>query len=189
MAGYDLDEPWNRQPCDDEGSWRAFQLYRGTPPPRSLKSLKQALQREGSRVELATLKSWAADGLWDARTCEYDNHLDKCVQKATDAILAEGAQARAARHLFSLQRLQKVGDQIVQNWIDRIEESGPAAMHELGPAVVVRMIKDAITLERLVQGESTENVAVKAEVDLSRLSVEELEMLSALQLKAGSGTD
>ena len=46
------------------------------------------------------------------------------------------------------------------------------------------MVKTAITLERLVHGESTENVDNKHGFDLSRLSIEEIETMQLLEAKA-----
>jgi hypothetical protein len=46
------------------------------------------------------------------------------------------------------------------------------------------MVKVAITLERLVHGESTENVDNKHGFDLSRLTIDEIETMRVLEAKA-----
>ena len=47
-----------------------------------------------------------------------------------------------------------------------------------------RLVKEVVMLERLITGSSTDNVAVSGDFKLSRLSIDEIETLRALEAKA-----
>jgi hypothetical protein len=98
-------------------------------------------------------------------------------------VLKEDARAVANRHASIARDAIECAHSVVRDWLADLAEGKQL----LGwtPAEVRGMIKDMITLERLVRGEATERVDHEHSFDLKRLSVQELEELRMLEAKAG----
>ena len=180
---YNVDTPWTRQPCDTDKRWRAFVHYRDMDPPRSLRKTAEELGKS-----LSQLRSWCWQDGWSNRCAEYDRWLDMRRTAAIVAVLEEDGRTRGARHVKLLRDMQDAAAHVVRGWLKRIADNPQAMLHEFSPKDVTQMVKAAITLERLVHGESTQNVDTKHGFDLSRLSVEELDTMRMLEAKA-SGVD
>ncbi len=176
MMNYDEEHPWTRQPCDDDRKWRAFVCYRDGVLPRTLLSCAQATGE--SPRELGV---WCKEDQWELRVAEYDRWLDLQRSSQVSAILGEDAIARAGRHIALLRGMQEVVGASVRDWLRRVSMGEVIVQN---PRDVVRAIKDMVTLERLVHGQTTSNVQLSGSVDLGKLSLDELETLRALQAKA-----
>jgi len=71
--------------------------------------------------------------------------------------------------------------------IDRLikrSEAAPADKPTMTAGTVLTLLREAIRLERLIVGEATERVEERDELDLSRLSLDELRLLKDLRTKA-----
>lgn len=176
---YDEEHPWTRQPCDNEQSWAAFVVYRDSPPPRYLRDVS-AITGANTR----TLRTWCEEDGWELRVAAYDRWLDEVRSNQVAAIVGEDAMARAARHIGLLRGMQEIAAATVADWVRRVRK-GEVIVDS--PRDLAKIAKDAIMLERLVYGESTVNASISTSRDLSRLSLEELEQLRALEAKAEGG--
>lgn len=178
-TAYDLAVPWNRQPCDTDKRWRAFVAYRDLDPPRSL----AALARRLGMAHAGRLEAWCKSDGWRERCLEFDRHVDsKRVAVIVDA-LAEDARAVAAEHIGALRMAREAAMSVVAQWHERIAAGD---VPDMSPADVRGILKDTITLERLIRGESTERVDHRVGFDLSKLTTGEIEELRALEEKAGA---
>lgn len=182
-TSFDFDRPWLRQPFDTDTRWRAFLAYRELPLPRTVRGTRAALVAAGHRAHTSRLELWSTENAWPERAAEYDRHLDLARVRATEEILAEDARTTAAFHVQLLRDAQQACRHIVKGWLDRIAAGG--VLDDWSAGEVRGMIKDTITLERLVRGQATERVE-HGIVDLSNLSTEEIEVLLVLQEKAGA---
>jgi len=182
---FDVDRPWSRQPFDTERRWRAFVTYRELPPPRSIRRCSEALAdpATGKPFDVRTLEQWSGENAWPERCLEYDRHLDAERVKATASILAEDARTTAAFHAELLRKLQLAAAAKAEQYLDRIATGDK--LDEWTVADVRGIVKDCITLERLVRGQATERVDVNAGANLSALTLEEIEQLQRLYEKAG----
>jgi hypothetical protein len=176
---YDLDQPWNRQPCDTEARWRAFLAYRDQPSPRSLRGASEALDGYDER----TLRRYADADAWFERCAAFDRYLDEARVEAVVDVLAESARDTAARHAKIAQDAAQAARSVVDGWLERLARG--ERLDGWSPNDVRGMLKDMITLERLVRGEATERVHHGVEFDLSRLSLDEIETMRAIEAKAG----
>lgn len=176
---YNAAAAWTRQPCDTDARWYAFQAYRDQEQPRSLRRLAEDLD-----VSQRLVEKYSAEDAWGARVFEFDRWTDSIRVEAMLELMNEDARARGARHVELLRNMQESAAHVVRGWLRRIRNNPEAALHEFSPNDVTRMVKTAITLERLVHGESTENVDNKHGFDLSRLSIEEIETMRMLEAKA-----
>lgn len=178
---YDLDRPWNRQPCDTEARWRAFQTYRDLPPPRTIGALAKALGRSTRSLEM-----WSREDAWPERCADFDRYLDAKRVTVIEDVLAEDARAVANRHASIARDAIEVAHAQVRQWLADLAEG--ILPEPWSPSEVRGMLKDMITLERLVRGEATERVEHGLSgVDLSKLTIDELEDLRRLEAKAGAG--
>lgn len=176
---YNADAAWTRQPCDTEPRWRAFQVYRDMDLPRSLKRVSAAVGTSQRIIE-----KWSAEDGWLARVFEYDRWIDRIRVDVMLDVMNEDARERGARHVTLLRTMQDAAALAARAWLAKFAND-PQAATEWSPNEIARMVKTAITLERLVHGESTENVDNKHGFDLSRLTIDEIETMRALEAKAG----
>lgn len=177
---YDLDTPWNRQPCDSDSRWAAFQRFRDMTPPRSLAALGRALTLKSA----GRLEAWAKSDGWRERCAEFDRYVDgRRVAVIVDA-LAEDAATVANEHIGALRMLREVAVAVVADHHRRL---ALGEIPEMSFADVRGILKDTITLERLIRGEATERVDhTIGGFDLSKLTTAEVEELRALEEKAGA---
>ena len=176
---YNAAAAWTRQPCDTEARWRAFQAYRDQALPRSIRRLSEALN-----VGQRQLEMWCTQDGWVARVFEFDRWADAIRVETMLEVMNEDARTRGARHVGLLRDMQDAAAHVVHGWLRRIRNNPDAMLHEFSPRDVSNMVKTAITLERLVHGESTSNVDNKHGFDLSRLSIDEIETMRMLEAKA-----
>jgi hypothetical protein len=95
-------------------------------------------------------------------------------------VLSADARERARAQLLRNVRTP------VQTSVRANTVSRQSDMHGLlRPGEIARLTEVAIKFDRLLRGESTENVATAASVDLSGLSLDELRALSEIQRKIG----
>jgi hypothetical protein len=178
--GYDLDHPWTRQPCDQERQWRGFLAFRDGSRPRTLLDVARA-----TGEPLRELRKWYVENGWELRVLTYDQWVDVNRSQQVAAIIGEDAATRAARHIALLRGMQEIVGATVRDWLRRVSVGEIVIEH---PREVIRAIKDMVTLERLVAGETTSHENHSGKISLGGLSVEELETLKALQDKASSGS-
>lgn len=172
---YNPDHPWVRQPCDTEFSWPVFLAYRDLPRPRSLVYLADVVNQA-----LTKIRGWHKEHGWGLRVAAYDSMLDAKRTATVIDVLQEDAADRARRHIDLLRDLEAIvveGAKEILSKVDRGEKL------RLTPNELIKMAKTSIELQRLIYGETTANVHQTH--DLGALTLEELEHLRALQLKAG----
>lgn len=170
---------WTRQPCDSDARWEAFQEYRDMQGPRSLARCATAIG-----ATLSALERWSSADGWGVRCFEFDRWADSIRIEVMLDVMNEDARERGARHVSLLRDMQEAAAHVARGWLNRIRNNPDAVLHEFAPKDVTQMVKAAITLERLVHGESTENVDNKHGFDLSRLSIDEIQIMRALEVKA-----
>jgi hypothetical protein len=164
--------PWERQPSEGEEEWQAFRNYRDQAPPRRIQHVYVR--------RTADVSKWSADHCWSERVAAYDRHLDEERRTVREAVLKESEKERAARQLGQLKSVQDIIDlELAKLWRDakNSEAFGLVKVNDLN-----KLMANAITLERLIRGQSTENVA-STDVDLENLSPDELRQLRELQQK------
>lgn len=176
---YDLDQPWNRQPCDSEARWRLFLAYRDQPPPRTLRGASEALGGYDERG----LRRHASEDAWPERCAEFDRYLDEQRVALIVDVLAEDARTTAARHAAIARDAVEAAHSVALEWLAKLAKG--ETLEGWSPNDVRGMIRDMVTLERLVRGEATERVEHGIGFDLSRLTIGEIETMRTLEAKAG----
>ena len=176
---YDIERPWIRQPCDTDARWRAFLGYRDQPLPRTIRGASEAL----GGFDVRTLERYSGEDAWPERVAAFDRYLDEERVAVIVDVLAEDARATAARHVGLLRDAQDAAAHVVRQWLDAIEAG--ERLEGWSPGEVRGMIKDMVTLERLVRGEATERVEHGVGFDLSLLSLDEISTMRAIEAKAG----
>jgi len=172
---YDAEHPWYRQPCDTEFSWPMFQAFRDLPRPRCLTALAEATGKA-----IGTLRAWHREHGWGLRVAAWDDHLDRKLQATVIDVLEEDARDRAKRHIALLLDLEALAVKAAEECLERADKGEKLRW---SPREIVQMTKATIELQRLIYGETTANVHNTH--DLGALTLEELDTMRALQLKAG----
>lgn len=171
---------FERQDWESDEQWATFQHYRNTP------SLVRSLDKTSHEtyVRFRKVETYANEQHWKQRAIEYDRHLDH------QAILGlSESKARALIRRERLETLQIFAD-VVKDELEAIrcqqaERKAKGATYSiLKPSELVRFLKEPMLLERLLLGESTENLSVRGEAAaLAELGEDELDQLETLATK------
>jgi hypothetical protein len=142
---------WERQNYESEDAWRAFQTYRDASPRR------RSIVLDGRAVSPILIEHWISAHFWKERCLEYDRYMDRGRVDEIEAAYRETAREVTARHMQTLSDLRNVAAIEAAKLLERVKASSFEAMK---PRDLVRLADVTFKLERLVRGESTENVNV-----------------------------
>jgi hypothetical protein len=127
------------------------------------------------------MKRWCTEDFWGDRAAAHDQWRQEEWSKEVDRLLGEGVRERAARHLSLLTDMQELAAAACREALEDLAKG-----NRLGwsPQEIARVVKEAMTLERLVRGEVTERTEHRLVADLTKLSFAEIEQLRELEAKA-----
>jgi hypothetical protein len=163
-------KPWDRFESDTDHQWEIFLFFRDNRP------ITHQLVGEHFGLKRQTIAEWASINLWSERCAAYDRHIDKARQRA-----AETAATRRGR---KQQRAIDAALDVALRGLNGLVRDFKADLRpDVSPQALARLLREAVTLHRLVHGESTENVQVGG-FDPTKLSEEELAQAITLAKKA-----
>ncbi len=159
---------------------RAFVVYLGLGPDRSLAELTAVLRADPKRAglrrapSLRTLEDWSARYRWRERIAEIDTR---------------GREAAVQQHLEWVghyrERLRQEGLLLQKRGVDWLKNKDT---DDVKANDAIRAIDTGFKLEALALGEATERVAMEADDErLQQLSDEELELVIRHARQAQSG--
>ncbi len=168
-------EPWERQPAETEEAWLAFRAYRDMPPE------ERQIRRTAAKA-ISTLSRWYRDHNWDERVKAHDAVMDKISVEERKKIYERSAREIAIDHMEILADLRDIAKTELALFADSMrQQSMPGSIK---PRDLVRFVEVGIKMDRLVRGETTENVGT-TDLDVSKLSLQEVKDLEKLMRKAG----
>jgi hypothetical protein len=175
--------PWERQKNESSQAFSAFCYYRDLHPiERSYRRVAVDLGAPESSVA-----TWARSTDWVARTDAWDDYRDTVVR---------GAELRALADMREQQlEVLEIGHSLVtdqitllaQQALDAVDNKTGERCGIIGPQELRQWIDAMIKLKALFAGEPTEIQKVNQKIenmDLSKLTVEELQQLKNIQNKA-----
>jgi hypothetical protein len=172
-------QPWERQPRESDREWELFQQWRGMAYPDGLEGPFKARTTKAlaltTGVASAALMALVGTRNWCERAAAFDRELDV---RRTEAGL-NVIERNARRHQRLLDQMLTSVDMAHAQFQARVE-----AGEQMTASEIRQWADTVIKLQRLVTGQSTENVAVVVLYDLSRLELSELETFRALEAKA-----
>jgi len=168
--------PWERQPGEPDICFTQFRYYRDMPLPRKILGV-----RDGSTADKW---EWSSKWSWVSRATAYDDHISTLAIKEREETVKQQARDIGAEHMKILHGLREVLERETGKWMARLRTSENSTEPTMKPNELLKLADTVIKLERLVQGETTENIGAP-KTDLSALSPEELSQLLALYKKAG----
>jgi len=163
---------WERQDGEPETAYEAFKGYVYQVPPRRL-------AHSSAKHSTSELSSLYNDWRWAERALAYDRHVQRMRDEERDALLRQDEKERTAAQITLLKGLEEVANREIAKLIadtKNTEAFGLVKVSDLN-----KIVGQIIVMRRLIHGESTENVDVN--VDLKKLSVDELRELQRLQAK------
>lgn len=182
-------ERWSSEP-DYEWAWflRARDggaFYGAHPGRRAPRTLLAEWDGEADMPTESQLKRMARTWSWGVRFREYDRHLDRTGRVRTDKVIKEAwaKQRRVCAQMLEMCNVE------MGKYLKMAKDSDFPL--ELTPDKLARVAEAAIKMERLMQGESTENVAhnTGAAEALKELSTEELYDLQKITKKLETGVN
>jgi hypothetical protein len=175
--------PWERQKNESSQGFSAFCYYRDLHP------LERSYRRVAVDLEVpeSSVVTWARSTDWVARTGAWDDYKDTVVR---------GAELRALADMREQQlEILEIGHSLVtdqitllaQQALDAVDNKTGERYGIIGPQELRQWIDAMIKLKALFAGEPTEIQKVNQKIenmDLSKLTVEELQQLKNIQNKA-----
>lgn len=171
------EHPWERQPREGDVAWQLFQAYRdmaypegpgGGFRPRDLAAFCKA-----GGWDLRDMRKIAESHDWNNRTGLFDRMIDSHKVQAGVATLPEVLEDHK-RVLTTVRRLVACE---MEKWLQLCLTS-PEPQVKIRE--LQRLLDVGVKLDRLTYGESTENVKIEGEWDLSSATLEELQEIKAM---------
>lgn len=179
MSPKPIPEPWERQDAESEEAWAAFRTYRDMPADARM------ITRAATR-STATLSKWFNEHGWNQRCRAYDAKFDQIRVDEREAMYRRSAQQIAIDHMLMLSDARELVQREIAKWT---EASRSSPMHGLVKvADITKLFDMVVKLDRLIRGETTENVGSK-DLNYANLSPEELDTLNTLLDKACKEAD
>lgn len=166
---------WERQETDTDDSWVAFVAFRDMKAPRRLLTVAV----NGSRLPTAKLSEWYRAHAWKERADAYDRHMDRVVLEEREALLRQTSKEISAEHMTMLHAARELVQRELDKWLQASRETEAQGLLKVSD--VNRLLENVVKLDRLIRDQSTEQVTV--EMDLSKLTPEELKQLRTLREK------
>lgn len=139
-------DPWDQQPHETNKQYSRFVFYRDLGRLRSLTQANKMLTALGDTIKYDPLRQISHKFQWAARVAAWDLDQDKAVQE----------QLRTER-IDMAKRHRSVATALLAKAIKALRDLRDI---EMQPADIVRFIKLATDLERLILGEPQQTVAI-----------------------------
>lgn len=134
---------WEQLPEESDRAYAAFLRYRDLP--RGERSVRAAIG--GTKVRRRTWEGWAADFRWRARVAAYESYLERSATQ----IKIDTIRQMNELHIGSAKAMQRVGLKALNKLEKNIDRG------KLPPgSVIVKLLAQGQTLERLAHGEPTD---------------------------------
>lgn len=170
---------WERRPTEDDDAWNSFSAYLGMHPA------ERRMARAGTYSNLRKTV-WFRGHNWRERCEAYDAHLAEIVRVEREDLLRREVKDLAREHNSMIASMRDLYTSEMAKWAETSRLSDVPGMGGTKLKDIIKIGEVAIKLQRLSNGETTENVGTG--LDLGKLSEEEAEALFALMQKA-SGPD
>ena len=159
---------WERQDGEEETEWLRFKAFRDAPRPR--KVVRPGAGRTQDLYDLAG--KWR----WFERVAQFDRYMDRVHQAVIESFVKQDAKEIAAEHMSMLRDARELVSIEIARILERAKDSkidGSIKVPDL-----IRLMDFVIAKDRLVRGESTENVQPVG--NLSEMTIEDLRNAKAL---------
>lgn len=146
-------QPWTRRSDETEHAFRAFALYRGLGPERSLSRVAEAVlgrgkagKKPGKGRGLAStvrrVERWSSQHEWAKRVAAWDAEVDRVARKAE----LEAVATARKKHVLRAERFQDALAVLPESFLERLQEGHPdrektvKALRDLDPAEHARLV-------------------------------------------------
>jgi len=168
---------WDRQPGEGEKAWEAFRVYRDMEGRRSARGASEILR--GDDATYGGMGNWSVKWHWLARVNAYDRHMDRMETEGR----AMAVKLMAARHAM-------IANEFIGKALKQLQTIDPRTLNN---DQLIKWFKEAVKIERLSRGESTENINTnhsgyieKNDFDLSKLNDDDFETVHRAMVKIHS---
>lgn len=179
MSPKPLPEPWERQDAESEEAWAAFRAYREMPADGRMIT-------RAAIAPTATLSKWFNDHNWHERCRAYDAKFDQVRVEEREAMYRRAAKQIAIDHMLMLAEARELVQRELAKWTAASRDTNMHGLVKVND--LNRLFEIVVKMDRLVRGETTENVGSK-DLNYANLSPEELDTLNALLDKACKEAD
>jgi hypothetical protein len=131
---------------------RAFDLYWGLGPDRTIERLRAALHAVGTGPSQRTLFEWSRRLHWQHRIAQFERDA----RLAADAARVQALREMAERHTKEALLLQQKGAE----WISGLDDDHVTADG------AIRALVEGVRMERLARGEATEKREISGELEI-----------------------
>lgn len=161
----DTIEPWEQQPGETPHAYSMFVFYRDLHPlERSLSKVVEVRNAAtpNRKIGVFEVQRLSASWLWVSRV----KHWDAKVAKEANARELKAATDARLEHIQLARELQGLGREAVK----KVRAALKSKRGGVTAADAVRAVTEGVKLERLIRGESTENVDANVTQTIAQLA-------------------
>lgn len=161
--------PWSILPGESETYYAHFLAYLHQIPPRNLRILGEVRGRD-----YQTMRNYSKKFKWTRRVRAYDAWE---AEQIAETEIEEKKRLRR-EHLRALEKARLIAEHRMAGILE-----DPEQLETIPPRDVLAFLKESVTLERLITGESTSRTEVTETVNLEEYTDDELNDLEKLHKK------
>lgn len=170
---------WDRQTGEKPSDYLLFEAFRDQAAPRSMRVLTYEFN-----IQMGDLFLISLTNKWKERVLAYDAHFQAIVDQERAEILKQTVREVDAEHMRILAAGRELAVREIAKLLSAAKQS---TLSTLKPREALALVDSVVKLDRLVRGQTTENIG--QDVDYSKLSDEELDMLEKIYGKAKKEVD
>lgn len=166
---------WDRWPKEGEGAHFAFMLY-CQQPYNGVARDKPAIIKELGHKSPNTVYEWSKKHRWDDRVVAYDTWMQENTQAANNA-----------KRIKTDEQALRIADAMLIKAAQALSKIDPSDMK---PIDVARYVDVAMKYQRLILGQSTENIGVRGEITVEDKTLKEInDWAQKIMIEHGSRLD
>lgn len=172
-------QTWERQDDEPENAYEAFKGYCFQTPPRRL-------AHSSVKFSTSELSKLFNEWRWKERSLAWDRHTDRIRLDEREALIKQDEKDRLAKWMTVLETTGEILSREMAKLLRDSQETQASGL--IKPSDLNKLMATWIQMQRLIHGQSTENVAVD-DARLENLTLDELRELHRLQEKIAPGED
>lgn len=176
-------KPWEKKESEGNRAYELFRVYASIPPEgRTLASVEKIAECSEQLV-----KRYSAAWNWLDRARAWD--IEK--QRAVDETVLTELEKTTRDQLRTLANARELASIVIGEHLEDVKEfraKGESVRETVDIRMALQLLKESVTLERLLMGEATERVGIidQVHLDLTPLDQQEAETLLYLLTKIGA---
>lgn len=164
---------WSHEPGETDEHFDAFRVYLKQEPPRKVAIVATQMQQKRGKIYL-----WSKKHRWIERAMRWDN----AVAQMEGAELADQRLQLTLAHMRMLGKLRIVAEHNIDRLLMACTEDCDKDA-KISTKTLIMLLEKIVHYERLIVGDVTDRTQTDAQIDVTRLTEDELLQIKAIEAK------